>query len=119
MHFGSLFQGSKSCLWRIHGQPGKKIAISVTIFSDMNQVDGIWYFFGLHDIDTDGGHKIKLPKRKFRNILFYELYLLKLLFLVLTLKYFAVQSDNKIDEINDFPFLRSFFLIKNPKIACF
>ena len=52
----------QSCLWRIHGRPGKKILLSITSFGLNNQIDGIWFFYGLQNIETKGGNFIELPK---------------------------------------------------------
>ena len=52
----------KSCLWRIHGRPNKKIALSITSFGMNNQIDGIWFFYGLQNIETKGGNYIELAK---------------------------------------------------------
>ena len=52
----------QSCLWRIHGLPNKKISLSITTYADTNQIDGIWFFDGLHNIETEGGNFIRLPK---------------------------------------------------------
>ena len=52
----------QSCLWRIHGLPNKRISLSITTYADTNQIDGIWFFDGLHNIETEGGNFIRLPK---------------------------------------------------------
>ena len=55
--------GRSSCLWRIHGRQGKKIAVKVMMFGDLDQIKFMTMFEGLKTLDSYyGGVSVDLEE---------------------------------------------------------